>query len=85
MQKLIARLRARFVLWLLPDIEGHLIVRSMNFNSQALDPARKRREPVEFIYPRIHAEDSGEPLTGRRAHDTASGLAAPRVPFQHIQ
>ncbi len=84
-KKLIARLRARFVLWLLPDIEGHLIIRSMNFNSRPVDPNRKYLEPVAYIYPRIRPESCNSPMVNGKNLDTKPGLPAPRVPHQHLQ
>lgn len=85
MKSLIARLRARFVAWLLPDIEGHLIVRSMNFNNRPLDPKRRLRDPQEFIYPRLRSEAPKAPTLDRKRRDTKSDLPAPRAPYRHIR
>jgi len=84
-KKLIARFRARFVFWLLPDIEGHLIIRSMNFNKRSVGPESKYRDPAEFIYPRLYPEGYSDPFIKKKSPGTKSGLPAPRVPYQHLQ
>lgn len=80
---LIARLRARFVAWLLPDIEGHLIIRSINFNCQPRDPERERRNPREWIYPRLNP-DAGSPLWKDSPPEKDRDRPLPRVPYQQI-